>query len=74
MHSVARSVAKKLALGRVAMATSLPQCAAAARLALPATRAELAEVCKPHLNPNMKPSGSAALSTTTVTTTVATTI
>ena len=45
MHSVARSVARKLALGRVAMAASLPQCAAAARLALPATRAELAEVC-----------------------------
>ena len=44
MHSVARSVAKKLRLDRIAMAASLPHCAAAARLALPATRSELAEL------------------------------
>ena len=44
LHFVAREMARKRPDGRVAMAASLPLCAAAARLALPATRAELAEL------------------------------
>ena len=44
LHFVARELARKRPDGRVAMAASLPHCAAAARLALPATRQELTEL------------------------------
>ena len=41
---MAREVAKNAAGGSVAFKASLPNCAAAVRLALPATRAELADL------------------------------
>ena len=44
LHFVAREVAKNAAGGSVACKASLPNCAAAVRLALPATRAELADL------------------------------
>lgn len=44
LHFVAREVAKNAAGGGVALKASLPNCTAAVRLALPATRAELADL------------------------------
>ena len=46
LHFVAREVAKNAVGGGVALKASLPQCAAAVRLALPATRAELVDLAR----------------------------
>lgn len=46
LHFVAREVAKNSSGGGVALKAALPQCSAAVRLALPATRAELADLAR----------------------------
>ena len=46
LHFVAREVAKNATGGGVALKAALPQCSAAVRLALPATRAELADLAR----------------------------